>query len=67
MSGRNWNRPLYRRQGREVEPLRGGDIPVAFRPPPRVPRQSKTKMRTESEQLIAEYLAKRSRQPGGKQ
>jgi hypothetical protein len=66
MSGRNWNRPLYRRRGREAGPIRGDDIPVALRSPPPAPRQSKAEVRTETEQLIADYLAKRPSPPDGK-
>ena len=54
---RNWDRPQYRRQGRELEPISGSSLPRAFRSPP-VVKPSKASLREEAKRALEVFRAR---------
>jgi len=57
MSGLNWNRPVHRLRGREMESIYG-DLPRSVFNMPRPPRVSKERLRAKGEDAHAKWLAK---------
>jgi hypothetical protein len=48
----------FKTRGRTTESITGSDIPAEFRSPPR-PRQPKAELRSDAEQAVKEFLAKK--------
>jgi hypothetical protein len=59
MSGRNWDRPVFRTRGRDTESINGQDIPAEFRSAPQAATRSKAEQRAEAERAVREFNAKR--------
>jgi hypothetical protein len=59
MGKMDWQRPRFRREGRETESIAGDDYPVAVRSGPRRPAPSKASLRSDADRAVQDFVARK--------